>query len=149
MSCDIIKQIYRINCLSAEMDALYHRASLKIGVTDSAMRVLYTIYDNGESCLLSDIYKQSGISKQTVHSAICKLENDGILYLEPYHGKSKKVFLTDRGKVYIKQTAARIYEAESNAFKTWSNEWTQDEINAYLQMLEKYIELFRQQVENL
>ena len=70
----ICSKIHRINYLNAELNALYHHASLKLGLTDSAAMVLYTIYDNGENCLLSDIYKQSGVSKQTVNSAIRKLE---------------------------------------------------------------------------
>lgn len=99
MAQDIFEQIHRINYLTAEMDALYHQASLKIGLADSAMRVLYAIYDNGEWCMLSDIYKQSGISKQTVNSAIRKLEDEDILYLETFKGKLKKVIQIGRAHV--------------------------------------------------
>ncbi len=35
-------------------------------------------YLNGEDCLLSDIYKQSGVSKQTVNSAIRSLERPSL-----------------------------------------------------------------------
>lgn len=90
MKKDIFEEIHRINYLLAETDALYHQASLKIGVADSSMCVLYAIYNHGESCLLSDIYKMSGISKQTVNSAVRKLEREEILYLEQYKGKAKK-----------------------------------------------------------
>lgn len=45
----------------------------------------------GNERLLSDIYKKSGISKQTVNSAIRSLEADGILYLEQYNGRAKKL----------------------------------------------------------
>ena len=67
------EKLHRINYLGAEMDALYHQACHRLGISDSAMRALYTVYDNGGTCLLSDIYKQSGISKQTVNSAMRKL----------------------------------------------------------------------------
>ena len=50
-------EIHRINYLISEMESYYHHASLKLGISDSVSLVLYTIYDTGEDCLLSDIYK--------------------------------------------------------------------------------------------
>lgn len=145
MSKTISEQIHRINYLTAEMDALYHQASLKIGLADSSMRVLYTIYDNGEWCLLSDIYKQSGISKQTVNSALRKLEAEDIIYLENFKGRSKKVLLTEKGKEYIQQTAARLYQAEKNVYDSW----TKEDLNTYVHLTEKYVDLFREQLKML
>ena len=145
MARNLSDKIHRINYLNAEMEGLYHQASLKLEISDSVSRVLYTIYDAGESCLLSDIYKQSGSSKQTVHSAVRQLERDGILYLEPYKGRAKKIFLTPKGQDYVARTAARLYEAEKRAFASWSEE----EIDAYIRQIEKYIYFFRQEVEAL
>lgn len=145
MNQDISEKIRKINGLTSEMDALYHRAALKIGLADSAMHILYTICNNGESCLLSDIYRQSGISKQTINSALRKLEEKGVLYLEQYKGKAKKVLLTETGKTYMQQTAARLYEAECRAFETW----TEDEINTYIHLLTKYETSLHEQIAQL
>lgn len=139
------EKLHRINYLGAEMEALYHQASLKLGISDSAMRALYTVYDNGGTCLLSDIYKQSGISKQTVNSAIRKLENDGILYLEQDSGRGKRVRLTEKGKNYSEKTAARLYAAECEVFSVWSEE----EINTYIRFMEKFNDMFRSQVDQI
>lgn len=141
----ICNKIHRINYLNAELNALYHHASLKLGLTDSAAMVLYTIYDNGENCLLSDIYKQSGVSKQTVNSAIRKLEKERIIYLEQHSGRTKKVVLTDTGKEYVQKTVARLFDAEAAAFASW----TEEEINAHIGFMEKYIDSFREQIEKL
>lgn len=138
-------EIHRINYLTSEMEALYHQASLKLGITDSVSIVLYTIYDTGEHCLLSDIYKKSGISKQTVNSAIRGLEADGILYLEQYTGRAKKIVLTEKGKEYVNKTVAMLYEAEVQAFESWSTE----EINTYIHLMEKYADCFRKQIDAL
>ncbi len=135
----------RINYLNAELNALYHHASLKLGLTDSASIVLYTIYDNGEDCLLSDICKQSGVSKQTVNSAIRNLEKKHIIYLEQHSGRAKKVILTDTGKEYVQKTIARLFDAEAAAFSSW----TEEEINAHIGFMEKYIHSFQEQVEML
>ncbi len=145
MKKKICNRIHRINFLNAELNALYHHASLKLGLTDSVSLVLYTIYDNGENCLLSDIYKQSGVSKQTVNSAIRNLEKKHIIYLEQYSGRAKKVVLTDIGKEYVQKTVSRLFDAEATAFDSW----TEDEINAHIGFMEKYIDSFREQVEKL
>lgn len=138
-------EIHQINYLSSEMESLYHQASLKLGMSDSVSIVLYTIYDAGEDCLLRDIYQKSGISKQTVNSAIRALEADGILYLEQHTGRSKKVFLTRKGRDYLGRTAAKLYEAEAQAFASWPRE----EIAEYIRLMGKYVDCFRRQVEEL
>lgn len=137
--------VHRINYLTSEMQALYHQASLKLGITDSVSIVLYTIYDLGETCLLSDIYKKSGISKQTVNSAIRSLETDEILYLEKFTGRSKKIILSEKGKDYMNSTVAKLYEAEVQAFDSW----TKEEVNTYIGLMEKYVDCFRKQVTHL
>jgi DNA-binding MarR family transcriptional regulator len=140
-----IDDIHRINYLNSEMDALYHQSSLKLGISDSVSIVLYTIYDMGENCLLSNIYKKSGISKQTINSAIRGLEAEKILYLEQYAGRTKKIVLTEKGKDFVKKTVAKLYEAEMNALDTWSLK----EINTYISLMEKYADCFHQQIEKL
>lgn len=140
-----LNEIHRINYLTSEMDSIYHQASLRLGISDSVSIILYTIQDKGESCLLSDVYKNSGISRQTVNSAIRRLEADGVLYLEPYAGRAKKIVLTNKGQDYIRQTVARLLEAEIRAFDGWS----EDEIKTHIGLMEKYMESLRRQIHQL
>lgn len=141
-SYDLVRQI---NYLTSEMEALYHQASLKMQITDSTSVVLYTIYEDGAECLLSNVYKRTGISKQTVNSAIRGLEADGILYLEQYNGRSKKIVLTEKGKNYVIETVAKLYEAEVRAF----DDWSQDEVNTYLELMKKYKNCLQKQIEKI
>ncbi len=130
MSDKLHDKIYQINCLTEEVDSLYHQAALKLGVSDSVMFVLYMLHIGGEKCLLYDIYKLSGISKQTINSAIRKLENDGIVYLEKHNGKSKIVCVTEKGKAYIAQTGARLAEADCATLETASSHWIPELVGA-------------------
>lgn len=139
------EKIHRINCLSGDLNALYHQAALKLGLSDSAMFVLYMLHYKGDGCLLYDICQESGISKQTINSALRKLEADGILYLENDKGRTKRVCLTDQGKEYVAQTGARLFEAECRSF----NDWTEDEIDLYLSLMEKYNRSFGAQVDKM
>ena len=82
-----LSSLKRYNHLVGEIDAVYHEASLKLGMSDSVSKILYTICNVGSSCLLHDICKQTGLSKQTVHSAIRNLEAKEMVTLELVGGK--------------------------------------------------------------
>ena len=61
------EMIAQINCLTEEVDSLYHQAAVRLGVSDSVLFVLYMLHTNGGQCMLSEIYKLSGISKQMIN----------------------------------------------------------------------------------
>lgn len=145
MKTNHASEIRRINRLTTELESLYHQASLKLKISDSVSIIMYSVYEAGSECLLSDIYKESGINKQTVNSAIRGLEADGILYLEQHTGRAKKVILTDKGKAFAEKTAAHLFQAEMDAFDTW----TEEEVSTYIHLMEKYADGFRRQIEKL
>ena len=70
MKINYSEMMYRMNCLASDLDSLYHQAAQKIGVSDSVMFVLYSLYENKGTILLNDIRKITGISKQTLKSSI-------------------------------------------------------------------------------
>ena len=144
-SSEITKRIHTLNYLTAELDALYHQASVKLGLADCATRILYAIHDNGDGCLLSLIYKESGISRQTVNSALRKLEAEGVVYLERREGRSKAVCLTEAGRELVERTVERLCQAELRALGTWADR----EIDEHIRLTQKYLTSFREQVEDL
>ena len=66
--------------LSAEITSLYHEAAVKIGISDTVLNILYVLCEKEGQCLQRDIFRLTGISRQTINSAIRKLERDGIAY---------------------------------------------------------------------
>ena len=141
----ISKEMKRYNYLVGEIDAVYHEASLKLGLSDSALNILYAICDAGEGCLLQEICFYTGISKQTINSALRKLEEEEILYLKPFNAKSKQVFLTDKGRKLAEKTAYRIMQAEDEIFASWEKE----DVDKYLELTEKFLRALREKTENL
>lgn len=142
----IIKEMKRFNYLTSEIDAAYHEAALKLGLSDSAMQILYTICSNGKNqCLLSDICKLSGISKQTINSALRKLEAENILYLQTFNGKKKKVYLTEKGKILAGNTVVRLIEIENSIMTSWSKE----EQEIYLELTERYLIAFHKKIKEI
>lgn len=145
MKDQLLEKLHQINYLTAELDALYHQAALKLGMADSIMYVLYILRDHGGACPLSLLYKRSGISKQTIHSAIRKLEKDRLLDLIPCDGRSKQVVLTEQGTQYAAQTVDRLFEAELTVFDGWSDE----EIETHIRLTKQYTADFRRSLNNL
>jgi len=137
--------MYRVNCLASDLDALYHQAALKLGLSDSVMFVLYLVYERDGKCPLNTICKETSISKQTINSAIRKLEGGSIIHLEPAGGRTKTVCFTEKGREYAERTVARLFHAERSAF----DGWTAEEIGQYLHLMEKYNEHFRRQIEKM
>ena len=123
-----------INYMMSEVKAIYHEAAVRMGIADSVQNVLYAICANGEQCPQSDIYKQTGISRQTINSAIRKLERDGIVCLRQGRGRNTIVCLTEKGEAFAKEKIYPLFEIENKIWEGWSKE----EQETYLLLTEKY-----------
>lgn len=145
MKTYISQEMKRYNHLLGEIDSIYHESSLKLGITDSVSKILYTICIVGNSCLLNDICKRTGLSKQTVNSALRKLEDENIIYLEAVNGKSKKVCLTENGITFSQKTAWQIIKMENDIFDSWSHE----DVKKYLELTEKYLSSLKERIHEL
>lgn len=135
----------RFNYLTSEIDAAYHEAALKLGLSDSAMQILYAVCNHGDPCPLSDICSLSGTSKQTINSALRRLEAEGILYLEPLGGKKKQVCLTERGRDTVENTVMRLVRVENDIFDSW----TKAEREAYIALTQKYLSSFKERLREM
>ena len=141
----VSKERKRYNYLCGEIEAAYHALSLKLGLSDSAMKILYSVCDNGEGCLLQSISAYTGLSKQTINSAVRKLETEGIIYLELFDAKSKKVYFTKKGRKLAERTAYRILQLEEEIFASWEK----TDVEKYLQLTENYLISLREKTEEL
>lgn len=137
--------MHRLNLLNSEIDATYHEATLKLGLTDSAMIVLYTLCMLGGSGLLSRIIALSGLSKQTINSALRGLEAQGVLFLQADSGRRKKVCLTEKGQELAGRTALRLIQMENEIFAAWS----QEDREAYIHMTQRFLTALREKVKEL
>lgn len=132
----------RLNYLMGETEALYHDMAYHMGLSDSAMRILYTLCDNGERCLLRVLCRRGGLSKQTVNSALRKLEQEGIVYLEAAGARAKEVCLTQKGRELTRRTVVPVMEMENAVFAGWDPREVQD----YLAYTERFLRDMKQQV---
>ena len=107
--------------------------------------MLYTICNNGEGCQIGDICRLSGISKQTINSALRKLEAEGIVYLEASGRRKKRVCLTEQGRKLAEETVVKLIEIENGILDSWSRQ----ELEQYLELTRRYLDSFRAKVREL
>ena len=139
------EQLKHFNFLTSEIDSVYHEAALKFGLSDSMLLVLYAVCNYEGSCLLNDICRFSGTSKQTVHSAVRKLQEEGYVSLEAFDGRKKMVRLTKKGEELTAGTARRLIRIEE---EIWDS-WTEEERELYLKLTQRYLDCFRKKVKEL
>ena len=139
MTSHVMQEMQRFNNLLGEIDGAYHEASQRLGLTDSAMQVLYVLCNDGGESLLSRICGISGASKQTINSALRGLEKEDYIRLETLPGRRRKVCLTQRGRELAERTALRLIGVENAVF----GGWTQEERETYLALTQRYLTDFR------
>ena len=135
----------RLNHMMSEMDAAYHETAMRLGLSDSTMQILYTLCDRGGDCPLGEILVLSGVSKQTINSALRKLEEEGTVYLEEMDGRRKRVCLTEKGKELAERTVVRLMEIENGILDSWPRE----HVEQYLELTGKYLIALREKTREL
>ena len=145
MHLDTRESLNRFNYLFGETEALYHDLAHRLGLSDSAMKILYTVCDMGEPCPLREVSRRSGLTKQTVNSALRKLEGEGVLYLESAARRGKQVRLTEAGRALAQSTAARIIQMENDVL----GQWDPDDVQIYLALTERFLNDLKQRAATL
>lgn len=135
----------RINYLITETDAAYHDLARVFGLSDSVLMIFYALTDADGQCPLASIYRQTGCSKQTINSALRKLEAEKLVYLRPADGKSKIVCLTERGAALAGRTAGVIQRAENEIYASWP----EGELQEYLRLTQKYLDALREKTSEM
>ncbi|MEA4831240.1 MAG: MarR family transcriptional regulator [Oscillospiraceae bacterium] len=145
MKTALSQNMRRYNYLMSETGAVYHAASVKLGISDSVLQILYAVCDSGDGCIPVDICRLTGLTKQTVNSSLRNLERDGIIGFIAVNAKSKKVVLTEKGVLLSESTVAKIIKAENDVFDSWSDE----EVRQYLSLTERYLVALKEKVKAL
>lgn len=133
----------KFNHTYKEFNDIYHDLCRRLDLSDSAFDILYSLYEMGDGCLQRDICQTSCLPKQTVHSSIRKLEQQGYLTLTPGKGRSMQIFLTPAGHTLIEEKILPVVTMENQAFSCM----TPEEIQTMLRLHERYCAALRQTFE--
>lgn len=133
----------KINLIMSEIDGVYHQLNVILGLSDGESSVLYAL-DQKADCSQHDIVRLTGLSKQTVNSAVKKMIGNGLL--EPLCGaRNEKLILTAAGKKVMQEKTAVIVQIENNIY----SQWTKQEQKLFIQMNEEFLTRLKAQVKNL
>ena len=140
-----MNEVRRINLLHSEIGNVFHEMSMQLGLSDSVSSILYTICNFGDSCLLGDIVSMTGIPKQTVNSALRKMEGEGILRVETADRRRKRVVLTENGKILARRTVGLMIRMENDIFTSWQEE----ELALYVALTRRYLYQLKEKAKEL
>ena len=139
MDSNVTQMLAEYTRLHSEMDGLYHTLAVRAGLSDSALDILYALCVLGDGCLQRDVCALSFTSKQTIHSSIRKLEQDGLLRLQPGQRREVHIRLTPLGSRLIQEKVLPILDLERQAMACLSPE----ERESFLRLTRQYISHFR------
>ncbi len=113
--------IQEFNQIDGRISSLYHAAALKMGLSDSEFRILYTLAVIAPGYLQSALREATGMGRSTVNSALKKLEREGILTLSPGSGRHTCVSLTAQGHRLADRTVCRLIRLEDRIYAGWTS----------------------------
>lgn len=90
-------------------DRLFHHIAKHPDLSAAALSVLYAISESEEGCLQRDICRLCFL---TVHSAVRKLEREGLLRLEPGKQRDVHLYLTPPGREAVERTILPVVQRE-------------------------------------
>lgn len=145
MVLEASQELKEVNRLYKELDDIYHDISVRLGISDSVLIILYSIVEMGDGCIQKDISEKFSISRQTINSAIKKLQSQGYIILKQGKGRDMHIYLTPDGKKYAEGIVGPVMELENSVFKEMSPE----ESREFLRLSQKYVSLFREKVKQI
>lgn len=127
-----------LNIIIGQINGVYHEAAVKMGISDSVLEIFYGILIYGDGCNQSVLYKNSGMGKTTVNSAIRRMEKERLLYLKAGEGRNTRVYLTEAGRELSEKTAGRLMEMEESVVLSWPEE----DRRSFVSLMGRYLDQF-------
>ena len=138
----IDERLAEYNNIFKKNEEIYRSLTRKLNLSECSFWILYTIRTESSMPFQNEICASLHQPKQTINSALKKLEADGYIMLTPGNDlRSKQISLTERGVVLCEKTVDLVIKIEKYALTGLSNE----EIKLFFSLFNKYTNL----LENL
>ena len=136
-------KLRHINGMLSEISSIYEKLLSSKNVPEGVFIVMSSILDLGEVCLQKEISEISYLNKKTVNSTIKKLQKEDFIKLQAGKYPNMHIYLTDKGKEYMRENIIPIIEVESKALELMPA----NEFATLVKSYKKYIDNFREHVE--
>lgn len=137
--------LQEFNKIIKAFNQLYRDAAQKLGLSNSAFDIFYTICELGGHCQQKDICEATFIPKQTVHSAILLLEKEGLIQLAPRKGRAVDISLTEAGEEKVHSLMTPVFHLENASFDAM----TLEETETMLTLNQRYLEILKKEFSKL
>lgn len=124
----------RLNNLEKDIDSIFTRAAVHVGLSDSAFDILYALEAYGDGCSQKDLCERCWMGKQTINSSIKRLCEQGILEKTAGPGRTTTISLTATGRALVAEKVRPVIETETAAMHAFSPA----ELEQALDLLERY-----------
>lgn len=140
------KTLAEYNSIIKKFDEVYKNIARTFGMSDSAFWILYTIRENENPVTQSEICSTIYQPRQTVNSALKKLEREGIVELRAGRDRrSKVVGFTPAGERLAEKTVDCVLFAERRALSGL----TQEEQALFMGLFRKYTGLLKESMDEM
>lgn len=134
--------------LAKREDELYHQYGIFCGLSDPAIWVLYTLYEDEKSVYTqNDLVSMWSFPKQTLNYTVSGLVKKGWVQLEQLPGarNSKALKLTKEGEQVCYEKILPLMLAEEKSL----TRLTDDEQSTLLRLLEKQCTYFEEEIKKI
>lgn len=131
----VSKRLAEYNSIIKEHEDLYRQLAKRFGMSECSFWILYSLRETNTSITQSELCYALSQPKQTINSALKKLQDYGFIELLISQDRRKKfIHLTDKGALLAQETVDKVILLENQTFDTF----TEEEQSLFLQLLHKY-----------
>lgn len=118
MNHHIREQLSILNNIEKKLNSLYHEISVKLGLSDTALWILHSLFDSETTYTQNDFCESWMYPRQTVNSAIANLVKAEYVTLTVIPGtrNSKAIELSETGVKFCREHIRPLHMAEERAF---------------------------------
>lgn len=131
----VSKRLAEYNSIIKEHEDLYRQLAKRFGMSECSFWILYSLRETTTSITQSELCYALSQPKQTINSALKKMQDYGFIELLINQDRRKKyIRLTDKGALLAQETVDKVILLENQTFDTF----TEEEQSLFLQLLHKY-----------
>ncbi len=118
MNNSLREQLSILNNIEKKMNSLYHEFSVKLGISDTALWILHSLFGSETTYTQNDFCEAWMYPRQTVNSAIANLVKAEYVTLTVIPGtrNCKAIELSEKGIAFCRENIRPLHIAEERAF---------------------------------
>lgn len=147
MGTPIMLVLAEFNRAHKRMSVIYHNYARKVGMSDAAFWLMYSLYEKGGPCTQPELCSSWFFAPQTINTALKSLERQGLIEMSmmPNSKKNKQFFFTETGRRLAEQQIVPLVLAEEQSFLRLDEQ----ERNMLMEITQKHITMLEEEINRI